>query len=73
MAEASAGLIGIASLIFIVGFSMWIGKMGWEPLRWGQLFFRGWRAGWMTLKKAKEAFFVEWKNQWEEQWRRAGL
>lgn len=50
-----------------------IGKVGYQPLKDLQDFFRLWRASWITFCKAVIAFKVEWQNQWEESWRRAGL
>lgn len=73
MAETSGliNLVAIGCLFF--GVCTWIGKRGFHPLLDLQNFFRGWRASWMTARKAFLAFQEEWRNQWDEQWRRAGL
>lgn len=64
-------LIAVGCLFWVI--CIYVGKRGFHPLLDLQNFFRGWRTSWMTGKKAFQAFQEEWKNQWDEQWRRAGL
>ena len=74
MAYASgSGLIIWAGLIIFWAICTAIGKRGFQPLRDMQNFFRAWRASWITFQKARIAFVEEWRNQWDESWRRAGL
>lgn len=73
MADTSIVIKLFASLLIMWGICTRVGAVGFQPLKDLQDFLRNWRAGWMTFKKALIAFQEEWRNQWDEQWRRAGL
>lgn len=64
-------IILIATLWLLDFFAVKVGRK--EPLKELQGFIRNWRAAWMTTKIAWKAFKLEWKYQWPERRREAGL